>query len=145
VTSSLPPAKVASGFASISRCAAFASSITFTERAAADDSIAAFQVSAFDVESGVVPGTVHVTCDQAIGALPAGTNLAAGHTLDPEGAVLTIPLPASLAFAQGATCTFRADDSAGHRIDIVRTYAPIAPRCGLFCDGFEPGSTALWQ
>jgi hypothetical protein len=115
------------------------------ERAEATGSISAFEVSAFDVESGVAPGTLHVSCDQATGAFPPGSNLASGLILDSEGGVLSIPLASPLPFAAGATCTFRVEDAAGHRTEIVRTYAPAAPLCGLFCDGFELGSTALWE
>ena len=51
----------------------------------ASGAVAAVDVGAFDVESGVVGNSVQVTANVALGALPAGSNLAAGVTIDPEG------------------------------------------------------------
>ena len=92
--------------------------------------------------SGVVPATLSVTCDQPIGPAPAGANLAAGLSLDPEGGRLQVPLPAAVPLAARATFTVRVRDAAGHETRIVRTFAPPAR---LFADGFESGDTGAWS
>lgn len=111
-------------------------------RLAPSDSIEALEVAAFDVESGVAPATLSVTCDQPIGPAPPGVNLAAGLALDPEGGLLTVPLPAPVPLAARATFTVRVRDAAGHETRIVRTYAPPTR---LFADGFESGDTGAWS
>ena len=51
------------------------------------------EISAFDTESGVVPGSLTVTCNLRLGAFAPGANLAAGKPIDPKGSVLRLVLP----------------------------------------------------
>jgi hypothetical protein len=113
--------------------------------AASAGSIATLRVAAFDVESGVDPATLAVTCDRTLGAFPPGSNLAVGQALDAEGAVLLLTLPAAVATSARPTFTVRVADHAGHRTEIRRTYGGDPALAALFADGFEIGSTALWS
>ena len=112
------------------------------EQLAPSDAISRLEIAAFDVESGVVPASLSVTCDQPVGPAPPGTNLAAGAALDPEGARLVLQLPGAVPVAARATFTVSVRDQAGHETRIVRTYAPPI---GLFSDGFESGDTGNWS
>ena len=112
------------------------------DRLAPSDSISRLEIAAFDVESGVAPASLSVTCDQAVGPAPPGTNLAAGASLDPEGGRLDLQLPGAVPVAARATFTVTVRDQAGHETRVVRTYAPPAR---LFADGFESGDTGNWS
>lgn len=92
------------------------------------------QVSAFDTESGVNASTLTVTCDHALGAIPAGTNLATGLGLDSQGSVLTVPLPRVVNLAEALTFTVSVRDLVGNTTTIVRTYSPLDT---IFASGFE--------
>jgi hypothetical protein len=89
---------------------------------AAGGAIDVLEVAAFDVESGVVPGSLTVTCDRALGRFAAGTNLAAGKALDPEGGVLRLVLPRRVNVADRPVFTVTVRDAAGHVTRIVRSF-----------------------
>ncbi|MEO8276432.1 MAG: hypothetical protein ABI639_09435 [Thermoanaerobaculia bacterium] len=103
------------------------------------------EVAAFDVESGVVATSLEVVCDRAIGGSPAGTNLAAGQSIDPEGGKLMLALPGAIALADRPTFTFRVRDSAGQVTEVVRRYGLALSPTILFIDGFASGSTGAWS
>lgn len=94
-------------------------------------SIDALEIAAFDVESGVPPGSLAVTASVALGGVAAGANLAAGRALDPEGSVLRLLLPRRVALAERPVFTVTVRDHAGHETRIVRAFSPAA--------GGEPG------
>jgi len=87
----------------------------------------ALEIAAFDVESGVVPGSLTVTCNLKLGAIPAGGNLAAGKVLDPQGGVLRLVLPRRVQVGERAVFTVSVRDAAGQTSRIVRTYARRPP------------------
>jgi hypothetical protein len=97
-------------------------------RAASDGQVSRFVIGAYDLDSGINPSTLQLTLNRAVGAAPAGTNLAAGLTIA-EGGTLVINLAAPLDLASGdVTATLQIRDNAGHTTRIVRTY-----RAGAFC------------
>lgn len=106
-----------------------------TSGASSLTSLASVQVSAFDIESGmrVNPGQWSVTADRALGATPAGTNLAASLALPADGSRVTVPLPAAVTSGE-LGLRLRVVDQAGHETVIDRVY-----RIGgvLFGNGFE--------
>jgi hydrazine synthase alpha subunit-like protein len=86
-------------------------------------------IGAYDLESGLNSATLSLTFDRAVGAVPAGTNLAAGLGVA-NGGTVAINLPATVDLAAGAiTATLRIRDLAGHTAQIVRTYrnGPAGP------------------
>jgi hypothetical protein len=93
-------------------------------RARATGRIDALEIAAFDVESGVVPASLTVTCSLKLGSFAAGTNLANGKAIDPEGSVLRLPLPRRVTLAERAVFTVRVKDAAGHTTEVVRTFRP---------------------
>ncbi len=105
-----------------------------TAAAANLSSLAAVQVSAFDIESGVrtAPGQWSLTADRAIGAISAGANLAAGLTLPANGAPLNIPLPAAI--SGEIRLRLRVVDVAGHETVIEREYGVGG---SVFSNGLE--------
>jgi hypothetical protein len=82
----------------------------------------ALEIAAFDVESGVVPGSLTVTCNLPLGPFRAGANLAAGRALDPAGSVLRLVLPRRVRITDRAVFTVSVRDAAGHATRIVRAY-----------------------
>ncbi|HVS00630.1 MAG TPA: hypothetical protein VMW27_28680, partial [Thermoanaerobaculia bacterium] len=82
------------------------------------------EISGFDVESGVVPGSLSVTCNLQLGSFRAGANLAASRPLNPEGAVLRLLLPRRVALTERPVFTVTIRDNAGHVTRIVRSYSP---------------------
>jgi hypothetical protein len=86
--------------------------------------IDALEISAFDVESGVVPGSLTVTCNLRLGALAPGANLAARRPLDPEGSVLRLVLPRRVRLDERPVFTVSVRDAAGHVTRVVRTFSP---------------------
>jgi hypothetical protein len=83
------------------------------------------EVSAFDAESGVVAGSLTVTCNRKLGSFAAGANLAAGRPLDPQGSVLRLLLPRRVMLTEKPVFTVSIRDAAGHTTQIVRSYAPV--------------------
>jgi hypothetical protein len=96
------------------------------EQARAAGGIDALEISAFDVESGVVPGGLTVTCNRALGAVAPGGNLASGRTIDPEGSVLRLLLPRRVSLTEGAVFTVAVRDGAGHATRTVRSFGGAA-------------------
>lgn len=90
------------------------------------------EIAAFDVESGVVPGSLTVTCNLKLGTIPAGGNLAAGKAIDPQGGVLRLVLPRRVQIGERAVFTVSVRDAAGHVSRIVRTYARRPPAAAGF-------------
>jgi hypothetical protein len=84
----------------------------------------ALEISGFDVESGVVPGSLTVTCNLPLGSFRAGANLAVRRPLNPEGAVLRLLLPRRVALTERPVFTVTIRDNAGHTTRIVRSYSP---------------------
>jgi hypothetical protein len=82
----------------------------------------ALEIAAFDVESGVVPGSLSVTCNLPLGPIRAGANLAAGRSLNPEGSVLRLALPRRVRLTDRAVFTVMVRDTAGHSTRIIRSY-----------------------
>jgi Hydrazine synthase alpha subunit middle domain len=82
----------------------------------------ALEIAAFDVESGVAPGSLTVTCNLRLGAFAAGSNLAAGRTIDPEGRPLRLLLPRRVRPVERAVFTISVRDAAGHQTVVRRTY-----------------------
>jgi hypothetical protein len=80
------------------------------------------EIAAFDVESGVVPASLTVTCNLRLGTFAPGANLAAGRSLNPEGAVLRLRLPRRVTLAERAVFTVSVRDAAGHTSRIIRSY-----------------------
>jgi hypothetical protein len=103
------------------------------------------EIAAFDVESGVVAGSLEVVSDQTIGGFPPGANLAAGQTLDPEGGRLLLTLPAAVSTGTQPLFTVRVRDAAGHLTEIARRYGLPAGSSVIFIDGFASGSTGAWS
>ena len=93
-------------------------------RARAARAFRILEISAFDVESGVVPGSLTVTCNLKLGNVPAGGNLAAGKAVNPEGGVLRLALPRKVTTAEKPVFTVTVRDAAGHRTQVVRSYRP---------------------
>lgn len=93
-------------------------------RARAARAFRALEISAFDVESGVVPGSLSVTCNLKLGNVPAGGNLAAGRAIDAQGGVLRLALPRKVTTAEKPIFTVTVRDAAGHRTQVVRSYRP---------------------
>jgi hypothetical protein len=87
----------------------------------------ALEIAAFDVESGVVPGSLTVTCNLRLGPYPAGANLAAGRSLDPQGSVLRLVLPRRVGLPERAVFTVGVRDAAGQSTRIIRTYLRRPP------------------
>lgn len=82
------------------------------------------EISAFDTESGVVAGSLTVTCNRKLGSFAAGANLAAGRSIDPQGSVLRLLLPRRVMLTEKPVFTVSVRDAAGHTTQIVRSYAP---------------------
>jgi hypothetical protein len=82
----------------------------------------ALEIAAFDVESGVAPGSLTVTCNLPLGSFRAGANLAAGRSLNPQGSVLRLALPRRVRLTDRAVFTVTARDAAGHSTRIIRSY-----------------------
>lgn len=80
------------------------------------------EIAAFDVERGVVPSGLTVTCNLRLGGFAPGANLAAGKRLDPEGSVLRLVLPRRVRLTEGAVFTVSVRDAAGHTTKIVRAF-----------------------
>jgi hydrazine synthase alpha subunit-like protein len=115
------------------------------EEALATGTVAALEIAAFDVESGVVGGSLEVVADVPLGPFPAGSNLAAGAALDPEGAVLRLVLPRAVSPSERATFRVRVRDAAGHWTELRRTFGAAAGAPPwLLRDGFETGNTSAW-
>lgn len=93
-------------------------------RARAAANLDALEISAFDVESGVVPGSLTVTCNLSLGGFRAGANLAAGRPIDPEGGVLRLILPRRVRLTERPVFTVTVRDAAGHTTRIVRSFTP---------------------
>lgn len=93
-------------------------------QARAAGGIDALEISAFDAESGVVPGSLTVTCNLRLGSFAAGANLAAKRPLDPEGSVLRLLLPRRVRLDQRPIFTVTVRDAAGHVTQVVRTFKP---------------------
>lgn len=96
-------------------------------RARAAMAIDFLEISAFDVESGVVPGSLTVTCNLRLGSFRPGTNLAAGKRIDPEGGVLRLVLPRRVKLSERPVFAVSVRDAAGHTTRISRSFKP-APR-----------------
>ena len=95
-------------------------------KAVTDRKLSRFVIGAYDLESGLNPATLSLTLDRAVGSLPAGTNLAANATISNAG-IATIILPVAIDLVNGAvTATLEISDKAGHKTQIVRTYARAA-------------------
>ncbi len=91
--------------------------------------VSTIHVGAYDLESGLVPESLSVTFDVAIGGSPAGTNLAAGVAAR-DGGVVEVSLPASVDLAAlGATLTVHVADHAGHVTTVVRSFGLAAGGC----------------
>ncbi|HSS75124.1 MAG TPA: hypothetical protein VLV54_00095 [Thermoanaerobaculia bacterium] len=82
------------------------------------------EISAFDAESGVVAGSLIVTCNRKLGSFRAGTNLAAGKSIDPQGSVLRLLLPRRVNLTEKPIFTVSVRDAAGHTTQVVRSFAP---------------------
>jgi hypothetical protein len=82
------------------------------------------EIAAFDTESGVVPGSLSVTCNLRLGSFAAGTNLAAKRPLDPKGSVLRLLLPRRVRLDERPVFTVTVRDSAGQTTQVVRTFKP---------------------
>ena len=95
-----------------------------TERARAQGSIDALEISAFDVDSGIAPASLTVTSSLRLGSVAPGGNLAAGKTIDPEGKILRLALPRRVALSERPTFTITVRDKAGHKTEVVRTFRP---------------------
>lgn len=93
-------------------------------RARASRALRFLEISAFDIESGVVPGSLTVTCNLRLGNVAPGGNLAAGKAIDPEGKILRLPLPRAVTPGERPVFTVTVRDAAGHRTQIVRSYKP---------------------
>jgi hypothetical protein len=87
----------------------------------------ALEIAAFDVESGVAPGSLTVTCNLRLGSFAPGANLAAGRALDPTGKVLRLTLPRKVRPAERAVFTITVRDVAGHQTVVRRTYRRASP------------------
>jgi hypothetical protein len=85
------------------------------------------EISAFDTESGVVPGSLTVTCNLRLGSFAPGTNLATRRSIDPEGSILRLLLPRRVRLDERAVFTVSVRDTAGHTTQIVRTFGPVRP------------------
>ena len=57
-----------------------------------------------------------------LGAFAAGSNLAAGRTIDPEGRPLRLLLPRRVRPVERAVFTITVRDAAGHQTTVRRTY-----------------------
>jgi hypothetical protein len=94
-------------------------SVTRARQAGAIDVL---EIAAFDVESGVVPGSLVVTCNLRLGGFRPGANLAAGRRIDPEGGVLRLVLPRRVRIDEGAVFTVSVRDAAGHTAKVARSF-----------------------
>ena len=81
----------------------------------------------------------------ALGAFPAGSNLAQGSAIDPEGSVYQLVLPRAVEVGERVTFTARVRDLAGHWTEVRRTYGVPVGAGSVFRDGFETGSTTRWS
>jgi hypothetical protein len=95
-----------------------------TNRARSAGGLDTLEISAFDVESGVVPASLTVTSNLRLGRFAPGANLAAGKPLDPEGKVLRLALPRRVLLSERPVFTVRVKDATGHQTEIVRSYRP---------------------
>lgn len=95
-----------------------------TERARAQGSIDALEISAFDVDSGIAPTSLTVTSSLRLGNIAPGGNLAAGKTIDPEGKILRLMLPRRVTLAERPIFTITVRDKAGHKTEVVRAFRP---------------------
>ncbi len=93
-------------------------------QARAAGGIDTLEISAFDAESGVVPGSLTVTCNLRLGSFAAGANLAAKRMIDPEGSVLRLLLPRRVRPDQRPVFTVTVRDATGHVTQVVRTFKP---------------------
>ena len=86
--------------------------------------IDALEISAFDTESGVVPGSLTVTCNLRLGSFAPGANLAVRRPVDPEGSILRLLLPRRVRLDERPVFTVTARDAAGHLTRVARTFSP---------------------
>jgi uncharacterized protein (TIGR03437 family) len=91
-------------------------------QAAAANTLTRFVIGAYDLESGLDPTSLSLTLDRAVGSFAAGSNLAAGLTIN-DGGTVTINLPAAINLSSGVlTATLQIRDRVGHVTKLVRTY-----------------------
>ena len=103
-------------------------------RATAAGSISRFVIGAYDLESGLDPGTLSVTLNRSVGAVAAGTNLAAERRIV-EGGSVTINLPAPINIAsESVTVSVQVRDRAGHLTRIIRVYRMSDSGSGSNCN-----------
>jgi hypothetical protein len=93
-------------------------------RARTGKTIDYLEISAFDAESGVAGNSLTVTCNLKLGSFRAGTNLAAGKVIDPQGAILRLVLPRQVKLTERPVFTVSVRDVAGHTTQVVRGYGP---------------------
>jgi len=86
--------------------------------------VAAVNIGAYDLQSGLKPNSLHVTLNVSAGGHPAGYNFAAG--LNPaNGGELRVPLPGPIDLAAlGATLNVTISDNVGQVTAIVRHFSP---------------------
>lgn len=83
--------------------------------------VSAVGLGAYDLESGLANGSLHLSFDIDIDGNPAGTNFAAGINV-PSTGITSVPLPVAVDFsAENATMTVSIQDNAGHTTEWVRT------------------------
>jgi hypothetical protein len=95
------------------------------------------QISGFDTSSGINSASLSVVCDCTLGTVAAGSNLAAGRTLNAQGNILNLSLPRSVLLSENATFTVSVRDLAGNTTSIVRTYRAEVEQGGIFANDFE--------
>jgi len=93
-------------------------------QARAAGGIDTLEISAFDAESGVVGGSLTVTCNLRLGSFAPGANLAVKRTLDPEGSVLRLLLPRRVRLEERPVFTVIVRDAAGQTTQVARTFTP---------------------
>lgn len=96
-----------------------------TAQARTAGGIDTLEISAFDTESGVVPGSLKVTCNLRLGSFAPGANLATGKTIDPNGAVLRLLLPRKVRLDEKAVFTVSVRDATGQTTQIARTFKAV--------------------
>lgn len=107
-------------------------------KARASGAISRFAIGAYDLDSGINASTLSLMLDRSVGAIAAGTNLAAGLTIT-NGGTLTITLPAAIDLSTGSvTATVQIRDQAGHTTKLARTYRALTGgACGYSIDKFS--------
>ncbi len=92
-------------------------------QAAKDRKLSRLVIGTYDLESGINPNSLIVTMNRAIGAFPAGTNLASAVTIS-NGGTVTINLPTPIDLIDGESSIFiEVRDQANHATRIERTYS----------------------